>query len=215
MKRIGTLFFVFLAALEIAFAQELPRFPDFQTLADNGQQIELLPGCDSFVFTHYSAPGELGKLQALAEVMKRNQLGNGFDPGPASRASSKEALDFIAQIGWPVVCYPGCADMQIMGGRCVLSGEDLDSLSAFDAKGLFAAIQLGEWGYYFHNLSTNESWFRDVFGDDFEQYKHLLKPAGLKGYDQRPASRRECYETLKTYYLSRNKDLGGRSMSVT
>ena len=215
MKRIGALFFVFMAAVEFTFAQELPRFPDYQTLADNGQKIELLPGCDSFVFTLYGAPGELGKLQALAEVMKRNQLGNGFDPGPASRASSKEALDFIAQIGWPVVCYPGCADMQIMGGRCVLSSGDLDSLSAFDAKGLFAAIQLGEWGYYFHNLSINESWFRDVFGDDFEQYKHLLKPAGLKGYDQRPASRRECYETLKTYYLSRNKDLGGRSMSVT
>ena len=42
-----------------------------------------------------------------------------------------------------------------------------------------------------------------------------MKPAGLRGYDTKPANRRECYEAVRDYYLSRNKDMRGRSISVT
>jgi hypothetical protein len=113
------------------------------------------------------------------------------------------------------MCYPGFADMQVKGGRCVLGPENEAALAAMDRARLFTAIQLGEWGYYFHNLSHNEPWWHDVYGKDFEQFKHLMKPPGLAGYERRPASRRECFEVLKDYFTSRSRDLLGRVISVT
>ena len=47
------------------------------------------------------------------------------------------------------------------------------------------------------------------------RFKHLMKPPGLAGYDRRPTSRRECYEVIKDYYTSRQRDLLGRVISVT
>jgi hypothetical protein len=76
-------------------------------------------------------------------------------------------------------------------------------------------VQLGEWGYYFHNLAPNEPWWRDVYGKEFDAFKHLMKPPGLAGYDRRPTSRRECYDIIKDYYTSRQRDLLGRVISVT
>jgi hypothetical protein len=84
-----------------------------------------------------------------------------------------------------------------------------------DRAGVFSAVQLGEWGYYFHNLSCHESWWRAVYGKQFDQFKHLMKPAGLAGYDRKPASRRECFEALRDYFISRSRDLLGRVVSVT
>ena len=76
-------------------------------------------------------------------------------------------------------------------------------------------MQLGEWGYYFHNLSCNASWWHDVYGKDFPQFSHLMKPAGLAGYDHRPDSKQECYEVVKDYFQSRSRDMLGRIISVT
>lgn len=178
-------------------------------------QVRPLPGHPAFVFTLYGAPGELEPLQQLVQVMRDRQLGNGFDPGPTPRPHAKPLFDYLAGVGWPVMCYPGYADMQIKGGRCVLGPEDEAALAAMDRAGVFTAVQLGEWGYYFHNLSPNEPWWRDVYGKEFETFKHLMKPPGLAGYDRRPAGRRECYETLKDYFSSRRRDLLGRVISVT
>jgi hypothetical protein len=105
--------------------------------------------------------------------------------------------------------------MQVKGGRCVLGPENEAVLGVMDRAGVFTAVQLGEWGYYFHNLSPNEPWWRDVYGKEFDQFKHLMKPRGLAGYDRRPASRRECYEVLRDYFQSRSRDLLGRVISVT
>ena len=88
-------------------------------------------------------------------------------------------------------------------------------MKILDQAGIFSAIQLGEWGYYFHNLSPTESWWHDVYGKDFGTYKHLVQPPGLKGYDRQPASRRECYEAVRDYFLTRNRYMRGRNMSVT
>ena len=126
-----------------------------------------------------------------AQHMRQQNLGNGFDPGPAARAASKPLFDYLATVGWPVIAYPGCADMQIKGGRCVLGREDEAALAALDRAGVFSAVQLGEWGYYFHNLAPNERWWRDVYGREFDSFKHLMKPVGLSGYDRRPTNRRE------------------------
>ena len=178
-------------------------------------QLRPLPGHLAFVFTMYGVPAELEPLSQLVQVMRDHQLGNGFDPGPTPRGHAKPIFDYLAGVGWPVICYPGYADMQVKGGRCVLGPEDGASLAAMDRAGVFTAVQLGEWGYYFHNLSPNEPWWRDVYGKEFDAFKHLMKPPGLAGYDRRPTSRRECYEVLKDYFTSRSRDLLGRVISVT
>lgn len=189
-------------------------FPDFATLARGAQQVRLLPGQREFVFTLYGAPGELEKIQQLVTVMREQHLGNGFDPGPTPLPNTKPIFDYLATVGWPVICYPG-GDMQVKGGRGALGRESEAALVNMDRAGVFTAVQLGEWGYYFHNLSHNPPWWRDNFGQDFDTYKHLMKPPGLAGYDRRPVSKRECYDVVKDYFLSRNRDLLGRVLSVT
>jgi hypothetical protein len=178
-------------------------------------QVQSIPGRSEFVFTIYGTPGELEPLKQLVQAMRDLKLGNGFDPGPTPNRNSKPIFDYLAGVGWPVVCYPGFADMQIKGGRCVLGPENAEALAAMDRAKVFTAVQLGEWGYYFHNLSPNEPWWRDVYGKDFNDFKHLMKPPGLAGYDRRPTSRRECYEVLQDYFTSRSRDLLGRVISVT
>ena len=162
----------------------------------------------------YGTPGELGSLKQLVQVMQEQSLGNGFDPAPTPNRNTKPIFDYLAGMRWPVLCYPGCADMQVQGGRCVLGPENEAALATWIARA-FSAVQLGEWGYYFHNLSMNEPWWRDVYGKDFDQFKHLMKPPGLAGYDRNPASRRECYDAVQDYFTSRSRDLLGRVISVT
>ncbi|HTA28947.1 MAG TPA: hypothetical protein VK731_00605 [Candidatus Cybelea sp.] len=205
-----------LVLLGLATARETFAVPiDFAAPIPAKFQIHPLPGHPDFVFTLYGAPGELASVKQVVEVMRAQHLGNGFDPGPSPNQSTKPIFDFLASEGWPVMCYPGCADMQIKGGRCVLGPENAAALAAMDGAHVFSAVQLGEWGYYFHNLSMNESWWHDVYGKDFEEFKHLMKPVGLAGYDRLPASKRECFETLKDYFTSRSGDLLGRVISVT
>ena len=188
---------------------------DFTRPIPSSFQVKQVPGQSAFVFTIYGAPGELELLKQLVQVMQDQHLGNGFDPGPTPNPATKPVFDYLATVGWPVMCYPGCADMQIKGGRCVLGPENEAALAAMDRAGVFTAVQLGEWGYYFHNLAPNEPWWRDVYGKEFDAFKHLMKPPGLAGYDRRPTSRRECYDIIKDYYTSRQRDLLGRVISVT
>jgi hypothetical protein len=191
------------------------RFPEFSAIAAGPWHVQLLPGRQDFTFTMYGCPGSLDELKQLVGVMREKGLGNGFDPGPTARASSRPVFDYLATVGWPIICYPGWSDMQVKNGRCRLQDADEEALKVLDRAGVFSAIQLGEWGYYFHNLSPVESWWRDVYGKDFDAYKHLMQPAGLKGYDRRPTSRRECCEAVKDYFLTRNRYMRGRNMSVT
>jgi hypothetical protein len=71
----------------------------------------------------YGAPSELNSLRRVVTIMQEKDLGDGFDPGPAARAINRPVFDYLANIGWPVVAYPGCADMQVKGG-CLLGPED-------------------------------------------------------------------------------------------
>ncbi len=189
-------------------------FPDFATLTNGPQQVRLLPGQHDVVFSMYGAPGELDKLQQLVGVMRSQHLGNGFDPGPGPHPNAKPIFDYLATVGWPIVFYTG-GEMQIKGGRGVFGREHETVLAAMDRAGIFTALQLGEWGYYFHNLAPNESWWRDVYGKEFDAFKHLMKPSGLAGFDRRPTNKLECYEVVKDYFASRNRDLLGRVISVT
>lgn len=186
----------------------------YDTLATGPQQVRLLPGQDAVVFTMYGTPGELERFRELVEVMRTEGLGDGFDPGPGPHPSAQPLIDYLAGIGWPLVGYPG-GDMQIKGGRGPLGKENAAVLEVMDRAGVFNAVQLGEWGYYFHNLSYDERWWHDVFGKDFDAYKHLMKPKGLAGYDHRPVDKRECYEVLKEYFTSKSHDLLDRVISVT
>ena len=189
-------------------------FPDFEKLANGAQQVRLFPGQREMVFSMYGVPGELEKLRELVAVMRDQKLGNGFDPGPSPQPNAKPFFDFLATVGWPVMCYPG-GDMQVKNGRGPLGPANEASLAAMDRAGVFTAIQLGEWGYYFHNLASAEFRWRDNFGHDFDKFKHLMKPAGLAGYDHRPASKKECYDVVKDYFMSKSRDLLNHVISVT
>lgn len=188
--------------------------PSYEELAEGPQRLVHLPGQDAAVFTMYGAPWDEEKLRQLVEVMRREQLGNGLDPGPSPLPELKPLFEYLAKTGWPVICYPG-GDMQVLGGRSPLRSENLAVLEPMDDAGVFTAIQLGEWGYYFHNLSCNEPWWRGNFGNDFEQYKHLMKPAELAGYDTRPATKQACYDVVKDYFTRKTADLLERVISVT
>lgn len=189
-------------------------YPAYDVLAGGPHQIRLLPGQDGVVFPMYGAPGELDMFRELVEVMRKEGLGNGFDPGPGPYPSAQPVINYISEIGWPLVVYPG-GDMQIKGGRGPLGKENAAVLEVMERAGVFNAVQLGEWGYYFHNLSHDERWWRDVFGKDFDAYRHLMKPRGLAGYERRPETKHECYDVLKDYFTSKSGDLLDRVMSVT
>lgn len=178
-------------------------------------QPVLLPGQSNFVFTMYSCPGDLKGLQELVGVMQREQLGNGFDPGPAAHASSADMLDYLGTLGWPLVAYPGYPGFQIEGGVCALTDADEAVLQRFAAPGNSLAIQLGEWGYYFHNLSMDEGYWRAQFGDNFDAHHGEMKPKGLAGYDVMPATRQEAYDIVRDYFLTRQRAMRGWNMSVT
>jgi hypothetical protein len=200
-----------------AMAQARPgesAWPNFESLADGSQQLRLLPGQRDAAFAMYGAPAELEKLRELVQVMQDQQLGNAFDPGPSPHPAMKPIFDYLATLGWPLVCYPG-GDMQVVGGRGPLGPEHAAILEPMDRAGIFTAVQLGEWGYYFHNLSHNEPWWRGNFGADFDTYKHLTKPPGLAGYDSLPASKQECHDLLKAYFTDRSQNLLDRVISVT
>ncbi len=217
-----TVFFPHMAAWGAALAGclcgpaagEIPAFPSHAALAGGVHQVRLLPGQEGVVFSMYGAPGDPEKLRQLVEVMREQNLGNGFDPGPSPTPEAKPLFDYLAGVGWPVVCYPA-GDMQIVGGRGVPGPENEAALAAMDRAGVFTAVQLGEWGYYFHNLSCNEPWWRGNFGKDYDAYKHLMRPPGLAGYEHPPQSRRECYDTLRAYFMNRSRNLLGRVISVT
>lgn len=189
-------------------------FPSFRSLVNSPQQVHLLPGKSEFVFSLYGAPGDMTPLKQVVEVLKQNNLANGFDPGPGPNPNAGPMFEYLASLGWPIVFYSG-GEMQIKGGRSVFGINEESMLMKLDAAGIFSAYQLGEWGYYFHNLSPNERWWRDVYGKEFESFKHLMKPKGLAGYDRLPSGKKECYEVIKDYFQSRSRDLLGRVISVT
>lgn len=190
------------------------RLPAYEALATGPHQVRLLPGTGQFTFTLYGAPSDPDAVRQWVDVLRDHGLANGFDPGPGPGPATGPILDELAANGWPVVFYSG-AEMQIKGGRAVFGREHEAALAGMDRAGLFCAYQLGEWGYYFHNLSHRESWWRDVYGAEYEDYKRLKKPEGLAGYDRRPTSRKECYDVLRDYFESRSRDLLGRVISVT
>lgn len=190
-------------------------FPSFESLRAGPLRVALLPGQDSFTFTMYGCPAELESLQAIVATMKFEQLGNGFDPGPRVGPSHQRHYDFLREVGWPVIGYAARSDHQVEGGTCRLSEEQDKILRILDNAGIFAATQLGEWGYYFHILSNRESWWHDIYREEFDQYQHLMKPKGLAGYEAMPEHRRDCYEIVRDYFQSRQRSMRGWNISVT
>jgi len=195
-------------------AGTVPPWEKGSRMSADPHKITLLPGQSGFVFSMYGAPGDIGPLKELVATMREQKLGNGFDPAPGPGPASKPIFDYLASIGWPAVCYSG-SEMQIDGGRAVFGAEHAAALSAMDQAGVFNALQLGEWGYHFHRLRPAGSWWRDVYGKEFDQFKHLMQPAGLAGYATMPANRQECYDAVQAYFTHRSRDLLNRVCSVT
>lgn len=175
----------------------------------------LIPGQNRCLFTIYGAPSDVETLKQLVSVMKSKPLGIGFDPGPRPTPNSSELNDYLGQLGWPIVTYPG--DMQFKYGRDSISDEEETIRHHLDEKGAVTYVQLGEWGYYFHRLSYDKNWLRDNFGADtsaYERYAELAPPNKYAGYSKRPQSRAECYAELKDYFDNRNQAFRGRTISI-
>ncbi len=179
-------------------------------------KVTLLPGQSERVFSLYGCPGELAEVKSLIASMKEAGLGNGFDPGPTTVAGNAALYEYFAEINWPVVGYPSYGgEFQVKHGRSQLTDADEAALQVMDDHNTFMAIQLGEWAYYFHNLSRDINWHKAVFRDEFEQFKHYIKPAEFAGYDAKPQSRKECYEQVRDYFLTRHRAMRGRTISIT
>lgn len=178
-------------------------------------RVSLLPGHDTFTFSMGGCPAQLDSIKALVKVMKTENLGNGFDPGPAVSVNHAAQYEFLREVGWPVVGYACTSDHQVKDGTCFLSPEREAIVKILDDAGIFTATQLGEWGYYFHNLSHNEGWWRAVYGKDFEKRKASMKPTGLSGYDAMPKSRRECHAIVEDYFKTRHRCMRQWNLSVT
>lgn len=177
----------------------------------------LLPGTRGFHFSLYGAPSDPAALRSLTAFLREKQVASAFDPGPAAVAGSRPAFEFLATNGWPVVLYPPDGGrMQLQGGTSVLSAADEDAVRILDGHGVFAAIQLGEWGYHFHRLRPDSGWMKSVLGKDHEALGgRFLRPSGSDGYDTPPRSRREAYDQLREYFLWHRQAKGGRLISVT
>ena len=177
----------------------------------------LLPGTREFHFSLYGAPSDPAALRSLTAFLRERRLASAFDPGPAAVAGSRPAFEFLATNGWPVVLYPPDGGrMQLQGGTSVLSASDEEAVRILDGHGVFAAIQLGEWGYHFHRLRPDAGWMKDVLGKDFEALGgRFLRPPGSDGYDTPPKSRREARDQLREYFLWHRQAKGGRVISVT
>lgn len=177
----------------------------------------LLPGTKEFHFSLYSAPGDVGELESLVKVLRERHLASAFDPGPAASAGSRATMESLARLGWPVILYPPDGGrMQVQGSTSFLRREDEDAVRVLDQAGVFNAIQLGEWGYHFHRLRSDEGWWKAVLGKDYESQKsQFVKPSGNMGYDPKPTTRRECYDQLRDYFLWHRQAKGGRLISVT
>ncbi len=177
----------------------------------------LLPGQSTFVFSLYGSPGEVEELKGLISFMKEKGLGGGFDPGPGAGLQAAPLLTAIAEAGWPVVCYPPDGDrMQVKGGTSVLDPAGEHAMRILDRAGQFGAIQLGEWGYHFHRLTSDTNWWKAVLGDDYEtQIQHYVIPAEQRGYARAPQTRRDCYEQLREYFYWHRQAKSGRLISVT
>ncbi len=177
----------------------------------------LLPGQSEFNFSLYGCPDNLEELQQVVAVMREQHLGSAFDPGPTASAASRPLIEYLATVGWPVIYYPpNGGQMQVRGGSSALNNEDEEALRILDRTGVFSAIQLGEWGYHFHQLTSDEGWWRAVLGDDFDsQSPRFMKSRELRGYDYLPTTRRECYDQVRDYFLWHSQARRGRLISVT
>jgi hypothetical protein len=197
------------------FAQSLKLDHPYEKLSAGRRSLPLLPGCKTFTFASYGCPGELPALKEYVAAMKAQHIGNGFDPGPVAKASSRPLFEYLAALGWPVLMYPGYGDMQVADGDARLTDEDEQAIMVLARAGIFNGTQLGEWDYYFHNLSGDEGWWREVYGKRFTARRASLKPRGLEGFERRPQSRQEAFDAIRTYYQTRDRAMRGRNYSVT
>ena len=85
-----------------------------------------------------------------------------------------------------------------------------------DRTGGFAAIQLGEWGYHFHRLTSDRNWWKAVLGSSApEVIEPFFIPAEQRGFDPKPTSREACYHQLREYFYWHRQAKAGRLISVT
>ena len=194
--------------------RNLLRMP-FSQFTSSRWQVRNLAGQSKFNFTSYNNPTGLSTLQQYTTRLRLLGLANGIDLGSSPRSSVLPEYGHIKSLGWSFTAWPGAADHQVDGGSG-LEPEHETVLATLDRPGVVTPIHFGEWGYYFHELSTDMRYFASIYpGQDPSSYAHLMKAPGSKGYDSFPVNRVDAYNQLRAYYMSRDSDWGGRISSVT
>lgn len=188
----------------------------YQQFVDGPWQVRNLPGQSRFVIASYGSPSSLPALQSFTNFAENSGLFDGIDPGPVPATHAQTLYNHIRNIGWHFTAWPGASDFQVDGGTS-LTADRLAVLSTLDeTHGGKTPVSFGEWGYFFHELSSNAEYFASIYpGQTPSQYAHLMKAPGSKGFDSPPVSREDAYHQVKAYYQNRQEDWDQRLLSVT
>ena len=187
----------------------------YSSFTSSPWKVRHLAGQSSFTIASYGNPTGLSTLQQYVAMLETRGIGNGINHGSAPRPHVEQDYQYIKSIGWPMTVHPGTADFQVGGGTS-LDPTYLLSLQILDTPEVRAPVHFGEWGYYFHELSSNAGYFASIYpGQDPSEYAHLMKAPGSKGFDSPPVDKVDAYNQVKAYYLGRNADWDGRLESVT
>jgi hypothetical protein len=191
------------------------RGMDYANLEQRGWQPLLLPGMHAVGFAHYGLPADPSLYGPYTLMLKAHDLANMYDTGPAITSTSPDFFNLLARERFGVIPWYGWSYFQVGNSPSPLTNEVLGKLRPLEESGVFSAMEFGEWDYYFHELSSNKTWFQQVMGSDYERLHYLMRPAGWKGYRSMPANRKAAYDEMKSYFTERKKALGGAIASMT
>lgn len=188
---------------------------DYSHYTGSRWQVRHLAGQTRFTVASYGNPTGLSSLQQYAVMLQSRGIGSGISHGSPPRRGVEEEYQYIKSLGWPMTVLPDAADFQVDGGKS-LEPAHLPLLQLLDSPSVKTAVHFGEWGYYFHELSSSADYFASIYaGKAPSTYAHLMKAPGSKGFGTPPVNRVDAYKQVKSYYMRRNADWDNRLESVT
>lgn len=163
---------------------------------------------DTFVFSTGGMPADTTLLNSLWSHMQSTGISNSFDPGPTARADHVTYIQNLKSKGVTPIVYPNHNAFQVQHGPGALVAVVDDELTP-------GFVHFGEWGSYFHDLSSDDAFWQTALGTDYDAYKQYIKPVGSKGYNYAVTTKRECYDLVKDYFINRAVAYGNKVLSVT
>ena len=174
-----------------------------------------LRGTSSTQFSMYTSPPDLAGLEAMIAAMRHHGLGRAFDPvGVPLSQLNATVVDVLAAANFSYVSFGGGADCQVPDGDTpgsFLTPQVLAALERLNSTTTTAAVQFGEYGYYFHCLQKDPAWYHVVYKTTaaFARHQHDITPPGLMGFRSMPKSHAEAYTAVAAYVEERRQAFKG------